>query len=385
MNLRPLLRPIRYAFVATALAAASGCATHPGYEPAPTPQNAREFRRTHFYANRPYGAESQFNPLSAILNNGYDQVRTYSDRRVFDFDYSTAAEGSWNSIARADDLVKQYGAWNWVRFELLPLSGKGEGGSQWWPNYQLHLFAGGATYIRLMAWYEQRNFKHPRLYAAGTTYLGHVLNEMMENSAYKKGTVDGMTDLLIFDPAAILLWNSDRVQRFVGRRIEFTEWPGQPTLSNPGRTIENTFQTTMVRIQIPRTRDWRLFTTMGGSYLAGLSRRSGDSTWVSLGMGSDASSNAVVDSVTGRKTVQLLGNVGLFFDRNGSLLGSFILKSGFDAAATINVYPGVMRFGRSQLSPGFWTQYLPQRHEMRFGVTTGWGIGLGRNPPPLTH
>ena len=209
-----------------------------------------------------------------------------------------------------------------------------------------------------------------------------IVNEMMENGSYKKGTVDGLTDLLIFDPAAILLWNSDKVQRFVGTRVEFTEWPGQPTLANPGRTIENTFQTTMVRFRVPRARDWRVFTTMGGSYIAGLSRRTNDSTWVSFGMGSDANSNAVVDSLTGRKAVRLLGNAGIFVDRNGSLLWSMVLKSGYDAAATLNIYPGVMRFGRSNLAPGFWTQYLPERHEMRFGVTTGWGVGLGRNPVP---
>jgi hypothetical protein len=382
MHFVRFLRPIRYAIVATVLAGATGCATHAGHETRLKPENGPAMRRAHYYANRQYGSESQFNPLSAILNNGYDQVRTGPDRRVFAFDYGSGAEGSLNSILRAGHLLRDYGTANWIKYELLPLSGKGGGGGQWWPNYQLHLFAGGATYVRLIGWFEQRNYSHPRLYAAATSYAGHLLNEMMENTPYRNGTVDGMTDLLIFDPAAILLWNSDRVQRFVGTRIEFTEWAGQPSLSMPGNTIENTFQTTMVRARLPRTNQWRVMTTMGGSYMGGLSRRYRDSTWVSLALGSDARSNAIVDTLTGRKTVELLPNVGFFVDKGGSLMWSMVLRSGYDAAATLNVYPGVLKFGRSELAPGWWAQYLPQQREMRFGITSGWGVGVGRNPLP---
>src|SRR5690242_12611771 len=175
------LRPFRYVAVAIVLAAASGCATHAGHEFGPKPEDGREMRKEHYYSNKPYGSESQFNPLSAILNNGYDQVRTYPDRRIFEFDYATAARGAWNSIARANELVSTYGTRDWIRYELLPLTGKSGGGSQWWPNYQLHLFGGGATYVRLMAWYEQRGYKHPRIYAAATKLASSFLNEMIEN------------------------------------------------------------------------------------------------------------------------------------------------------------------------------------------------------------
>jgi len=382
MNLQPFSRQICYGAVALLLATASGCATRKPPATDPRPENGAAMRHRLWYGNRDFGSESQFNPFSAVLNNGYDQIRTLNDRNVLEFDYSGAAKGSWNSIVRADKLVKSYGAWNWVRYELLPLSGKGEGGSQWWPNYQLHLIGSGPTYVRLIAWYEQRSFDHPRLAAAVTSYAGHVLNEMVENTTYTNGTVDAMTDLLIFDPLAILLWNSDKVQKFVGSRVEFTDWPGQPSLAMPGHTIENTYQTAMVRLKLPHTNNWRAFTTMGGSYLGGLSRRTGDSTWFSIGLGTDASTNAIVDTATGRKTVDLKSNFGIFVDRSGSLLGSMVLKSGVDRAATVNVYPGVVRFGRSQLAPGFWTQYLPRQRVMRFGVTTAWGVGVGRNPLP---
>lgn len=333
-------------------------------------------RRAYYYARRPYGSEAAFNPLTSFLNNGYDQVRTGPDRRFLKYDYDVQATGAWQSIIHAQRLVREYGQRDWLRYEVFPLSNKGEGGGQWVPNYQLHLFGGGVTYVRLIAWYEQHGLKHPRLAAGPTFYALHVLNEMNENGG-PRGSIDAMTDLLIFDPAALLLWNSDRVQRFVGSRVEFTEWPGQPTLGLPGKTIENTFETMMVRARLPRSTNWRVFTTMGGSYLGGVSRRYRDSTWWSVGVGGDARRNPVVDTLTGRKTVELLGNVGVFVDRSGSLLGSLVLKSGFDAAATLNVYPGVLRTRTPTY--GLWAQWLRSK-QLRFGLTTAWGVGVGRNP-----
>src|SRR5688572_14894384 len=199
---------------------------------------------------------------------------------------------------------------------------------------------------------------------------------MVENTGLTAGSIDAMTDLLIFDPLSILLWNSRRVQGFVGERVEITEWAGQPSVTFPGETLENAFQTTMLRVRLPRTKNWRAFTTMGGSYVGGLSRRSGDDLWYSLGFGWDARSNPVVDPATGRRTVELIGNVALFVDRQGSLLASAVMKSGFDAGVTINVYPGM----RTKRMPGLWAHVLRDPAGVRFGITSPIGVGVGRHP-----
>jgi len=400
MILRPTARLASLTTIALLLV---GCGrSRPNTQVAPELKGP-EMRKKYFYANRPYGTESQFNPMTSFLNNGYDQVRTFPDHRVFDFDYGQGTKAVWNSVVRVDHLVRQYGARTWLKYEVFPLSSKGEGGGQWVPNYQLHLFAGGTNYIRLISWFEQRDVPHPRV-AAVTTFLAqHALNEIVENGAYTRGNIDATTDLLIFDPAALLFWNSDRVQRFFGSRLEFTEWPGQPSLDLPGRSVENTFETTMVRLRTRRFPNWRLFTTMGGSYVGGISHRGRDSTWWSLGAGADAINNPVLDTLTGRKTVELRGNVGLFLDKNGSLLGSILIQSALHAGAqsytngppvttgsltvtnercecaraAVNIYPGVVRIGT--WSPGIWVEYL-RSHAMRFGVTSKWGVGLGHNP-----
>ena len=369
--------------VAGAVLALAGAACAPGSPPnaAPAPRDSAltgaEIRKAYWYRSRPYGSERTVHPLTSIVNNGYDQIRTGPRREIFEIDYDRGFTGVWQSTIHAQRVVRQYGTRNWVRFELLPLTLKAGGGGQWVPNYQLHLFGGGITYVRLIGYYEQHGWKYPRIAAGVTAMAGHVINEALENTDQTDGSVDAMTDLLIFDPASILLWNSDRVQRFVGERVEITEWSGQPSLTLPGETLENAFQTTMVRVRLPRTKNWRAFTTMGGSYVGGLSRRSGEDLWYSLGVGWDARSNPVVDPVTGRKTVDLIGNVALFVDRQGSLLGSVVMKSGFDAGVSLNIYPGL---ARSKNMPGFWAHVLRDPAGVRFGISSPWGLGIGRNP-----
>jgi hypothetical protein len=82
----------------------------------------------------------------------------------------------------------------------------------------------------------------------------------------------------------------------------------------------------------------------------------------------------VINPATGAKTATLLPDAGLFFDRNGSLLVSFITKGGSTNGATLNIYPGVV--GTGAWSPGLWVQGI-RGGGYRFGVVSKLGIGLG--------
>ena len=361
--------------------ATSACAPRATTAPTPARDSALsgpEIRKAYWYNSRPYGSERTVHPLTSILNNGYDQIRTGPDRRILEWDYDKGFTGVWQSTIHAQRVVRQFGTRNWIRYELLPLSLKAGGGGQWVPNYQLHLFGGGVTYVRLIGYFEQHGWKYPRVAAGLTSMAGHLINEALENTSQTRGSVDAMTDLLIFDPLSILLWNPDRVQRFVGERVEITEWAGQPSLTFPGETLENAFQTTMVRVRLPRTKNWRAFTTMGGSYVGGVSRRSGEDLWYSLGFGWDARSNPVVDPVTGRKTVELVPNAAFFLDRQGSLLLSVVKGSGLDGGVVLNLYPGVARSSKNM--PGLWAHVLKDNRGVRLGITSPWGVGIGRHP-----
>ena len=374
MRVVPQLRVLLGAFIVGGAA----CHAPPSASvvPAPLPDSARPKTVTQrFYASRPYGSESQFNPLSLIVNGGYDQLRTSDNKRtIFKLPYEGEFRTVWRSVTNPERAIRHYGWGNWLTHEVFPLSTKGEGGGQWYPNYQLHLFAGGMTYARMVEWYEQHGAGHPELAAGTTVYAWHLLTEMVESNAVCCEDVDGITDLLIFDSASILLWNQSWMKRPFGGRVEFTDWPGQATLSLPSQRIENAYMMAMLRAPLPRADDWKIMTTMGNAFLVGLSRRVGREYWVSASGGFDPSDNPIVNNKTGARTVELLPNAGVFLDRNGSLLVSFITKGGSTNGATLNIYPGVI--GSGWWSPGLWAQQV-RGGGVRFGVTSKLGVGFG--------
>src|SRR5829696_4983363 len=110
---------------------ASACAGRPVAPPVPerdTTLTGPAIRRAYWYNSRPYGSERTLHPLTSILNNGYDQIRTGPDRRIFEWDYNRGFTGVWQSTIHAQRVVREYGTSNWIRYEVLPLSLKAGGG-----------------------------------------------------------------------------------------------------------------------------------------------------------------------------------------------------------------------------------------------------------------
>lgn len=327
----------------------------------------------------PYGSAAQFNPATVILNEGYDMLRIITENRAIgDIAYGRSGGVVWHSVTHPDEVVRHYG-WNrWVRTELLPLSFRGSGGAKWAPNYQLHLFGAGMTYAHVAEWYEARGVSHPRIASAATLFTGHVLNEIVENAGNRTGeTEESLTDLLIFDPVGMLLWNTSWMRRAFSGNWEVNNWYGQPTWIPATRRLENSFSAYYLRAPLPGATNWKLFTLSGNALLGGVSRRLRDSLMVSVGGGVLSVTMPVVDSTSANAT-RLTPNFGVFLDRNGSLLASFINRSGNTNGATLNVYPGVLRLGH--VAAGLWIQEVRGGHDgrgIRWGLTTRFGQGLG--------
>jgi hypothetical protein len=325
-----------------------------------------------FYTGKTVGSEAAFNPVSVVVNEGFDLLRTASaNRHVFDLNYELAAHGAWISMTKPDRVLRTYGYETWVKRQLLPLTGKEKGGGQWVPNYQLHLLGGGMTGVRMTEWYQQHGVGHPELAAAATAASWHFMNEMIEHQG-GTATADALSDLLVFDPLAFLVWRNDRVQRLFSGRIEMTNWPGQPAIALPTMTLQNMHQTIMLRGKL--WQNYRPMTTFGGSFLLGLSRRVGDADWVSVAGGWDPTENPIIDPVTGEKTVTLNPNIGLFLDRDGSLLAGVHVRLNRAELLTVNVYPGVVHFGG--WSPGLFAHVL-ENGRIRLGIVPRFGLGIG--------
>lgn len=348
----------------------------------PPPASARDAARPradtsparHFYSARAYGSDAQFNPVSVLLNEGFDQLRTSPRGNITRYPFGASLEAVTRSIVRPDRSIRRYGFSDWLTHEVVPLSLRKSGGGQWYPNYTLHLFGSGVTYVRLEDWFASHGGEaHPRLAAGVTTFAFHALNEAIENGPTADRGVDALTDLLLFDPAAIVLWNQGWMRRFFSGSVEATDWYGQVSVGMPGETVENAYSMIMVRAPLPRTANWKLLVTHGYVFLLGVSRRTSDTDWLTIGVGADAPATPVIDSTTGRKTALLASNVGVFYDRNGSLLASLVTRGGSDNGVTLNVYPGVIALG--SVRPSFWVQQN-RGGGLRFGLSSKLGVGL---------
>jgi hypothetical protein len=98
-------------------------------EPSPLPDSTSDPTVTRrFYASRPYGSESQFNPFSLIVNGGYDQQRTSDKRHIFALPYEAEFRTVWRSVTNPEPVLRHYGWRNWLTHEVFPLSTKGSGG-----------------------------------------------------------------------------------------------------------------------------------------------------------------------------------------------------------------------------------------------------------------
>lgn len=347
----------------------------PTVRPAPVlPEAASADSAPRFFHDSPYGTDAQFNPLLVFANQAFDQQRTSKRRDITTYPFGASFGAVWRTVTRPDKSIKHYGVENWLKNEIFPLTLRGSGGGQWYPNYTLHLFGCGVAYRRLVDWYRDHGVEgHPELAAGITTYAYHFLNEALENGPTADQGVDALSDLLVFDAASIALWNQRWVQHLFTGPIEVNTWYGQPSVGLPGRTIENAFALFVARAAVPHTTNWKVTVTHGYLFSVGVSRRIGSRDWLTLASGADAPVNPVIDTVTGKKTATLEPNAAVFYDRDGSLLASLVTRGGSDNGVTLNVYPGFVRIG--WFKPSFWIQQN-KGGGARFGISSNIGFGI---------
>lgn len=342
-----------------------------------------------FYQELPYGSEAQFNPLTQILNEGYDMLRMDGSERRIGHRFRHDWEGLKTVIRSVRHPLKTYEFYGWkraLRNEIFPLTfNKKDGGGAWVPNYEFHLIGSGMVSARMTEWFETHGAPFPGALSFLTMTISHLLNEAVENSGGgPEGfySADAVTDLLLFDPAGFLLFRSASVRRFFSSTLDLTNWPGQATWVAPHHALENTGQQFVIRPRLPGTDRWRLFYGFGVETLLGVSRELAEGYAVSLAAGLDAVDVRIIDEATGTETVDLRPAGGIFLDRNNSLLlsirhmvGGDVSVYGSDSTLTVNLYPGVISLpglGR----PGL-VLHILRAGGFRIGLVSGVGLGLG--------
>jgi hypothetical protein len=348
----------------------------------PPPKQITTRAEGRFYRGLGYGSEAQFNPLTEILNEGFDMFRADNrNRRLADFPFDRAAKNVFRSLVRPDSAFREFGWRNTLKDELLPLSWGTSGGPQWLANYSCHFLGSGMVSARMIEWYESHDVPHPVAMSVATMYAAHYMNEIVEDggSTTRKHPLDAVIDLYLFDAAGILAFRSERVQKLFGETLELTNWQGQATLTVENNQIgntrlENTFQEFVLRVPLPKTDKVRGMVAWGPYSMAGLSIGSRQGTSFSFAGGGDVKSRT--DSVTGKQSHSVKPYGGIFIDHRGSLLGSLVVKQSREVLAAANLYPGVIRVRGTTF--GLWGQLLND-HTWRVGIVPSVGLGYGQH------
>src|SRR3954468_12174920 len=322
---------MRRAILSLAIAGiVSGCASavapnvtpEPAETPAgemPPPRALKVATDEHrFYHGVPYGSESQFNPMTEVLNEGFDMFRTDNmNRRLADFPFDRAAKNVFRSLVRPDSAYRQFGFKNTLTDELLPLSWGTNGGPQCLANYPCHFLGSGMVSARMVEWYEARDVPHPVAMSVLTMYAAHYTNEIVEDGGVAKRNhpLDAVVDLYVFDLAGILAFRTETMQKLFSEKLELTNWQGQATLTAQdnqiGNTrIENTYQEFVLRLPLPKTEKVRGIAMWGPYSMAGLSIGSRQGMSVSLAGGGDIKSHT--DVATGVQTHAVKPYGGVF-------------------------------------------------------------------------
>ena len=320
--------------------------------------------RFYFYRGLDYGSEALTHPLRMILNGGYGIMQVANrDNHIGSVDYRGGAENLWKNVSDPFSAIRHEGWGSFLREEILPFSTSTES-ARYWPNYTQHLIGGGMSYRITQEWFRAHGATRPGWWAVGTMVAYHVLNETVETSDYRGWTTDPVADLLVFDPAGIVMFSSDRVSRFFGQTLHLTDWSYQPGYDPLEHTIENIGQNYMLKYRLPRSDRWYLFYHWGTHGEFGMSYWRQDGECFSAGGGFAA--GRLVDLEDGVRTVDLVPSAGVFWDRHNSLMASLLYANTQTYRLRLNIYPGVLKL--AGWSPGLFAA-LNRNERFEAGVT----------------
>ena len=328
----------------------------------------------YFYKGYKYGSQSEFNPLTYIINSSYDIYQlTESDRRVFKFPYASSTANVFWNLGHPGKAIGEVGWWKFTRTELFPLTFNSEG-AQWVPNYLLHVIGGGMSYTTLSEWYRFNNVKQPKALSVITLMAGEFLNETMENNGYKGSNSDPIPDVYIFSLAGVALYSSEKVNSFFSLKLHMADWSLQPSITFTDYALHNCGQFYAFKWEMPFEHRLSLFTRLGMGSLAGVSWKFQNGDAVSVGAGVKSGKRYLLSEKARQVGITTPFSIGAFYDRNNSLLASIQVSDVSDYFINANVYPGLLRIGA--FSPGMWAVF-DKKGNPTLGIATRYTLGTG--------
>ena len=326
-----------------------------------------------FYTNKAYGSEALFNPITLMINGGYDvcQLQMVSNR-VVDQQYGKMMHVVFRNLGDPFTSISHYGWSRFLRTEFLPISFTKDN-MQWIPNYQQHLIGGGMLYTAMKEWYMQHNYPYPWLLSAVTLMTHHLFNEVMESGPNEGYSVDEISDIYIFDLGGIILFSFDSINEFFSKKLNLSDWSLQATITLPNSRV-NAGQYFSMKWKLPFSERWSLFYRYGMGALFGLSEKINETDNLSFGAGFKTKHLVDVSTEFRQRTIETSWHTGIFYDRNNSLLASLVLSGVKEYYCSVDIYPGIIKI--NNFSPGVWAVF-GRNGNLMMGITTRYVFSIG--------
>ena len=309
-----------------------------------------------FYFDQTYGSESQFGPLSVLLNVGLVVPgRLNTDARLKHIDYRGGFKNFKDSLSQQQAVFDESGGFNEsLQKEFIPLA---HPSGAWLPNYTLHLVGEGMLSRKLEEYFVFEGVQGeymPKILAVSTVVAAQVLNEVVEYELQWGHRLDAVADFY-FNAAGIIAFSFDEVAAlFNNDYVNYYYWPGQPVIDIKDGAIFNQGENYFLRTTLGDATDWKL------AFLAGLPANGlGVSIpldgmqfeYLSIMLGTDVlipkpnTSPDPDDLKRGDKfkaediAKQYIGGLNFYWDRKGSLLGSAAIGVIPSYQINLNLYP----------------------------------------------
>ena len=312
-----------------------------------------------------------------MMNGSFDILQSNNRTdKILKIQFAAGARNVFENITNPFQRISQYGWTKFLDSEVFPTTLNTQG-AQYWPNYNLHLLGGGMTYVAMTEWFSYHGYANPKTLSAATMVVYHYLNETVENDGYRGPSVDPIADLLIFDPLGIALFSIDGVPEFFGQTLQMADWSFQPVFDFRTQSLLNNGQNFSFKIPVPSVPRLKILYITGMEGVVGLSYELDQTDNISFGGGLATKDLVEVNNNTGVRTLTatLIKVGGIYYDRNNSLLASLVFKNAATYKARLNIYPGVLNFGK--LSLGF-VGILHHDNDISVGLSTRFSpLGLG--------
>ncbi len=299
-----------------------------------------------------FGSDQYFNPINMLLNGSFDILRNGNhDRAISQLPYQAGWDNVYQNISHPRSSIKKYGWKNFLNRELFSFDFQFDG-MQFFPNIFDHVLGNGVTYVKTAEWLDYHSYPMPYLLSMVGTTAYQAMNEIVENGGGSGVNVDPIADMLIFNPLGLILFSTRPVKVFFRDRIRVYDWSLQPMLNPRTGELQNVGQNYSAKFTPSKWKQLSLFTYWGIHGMGGLSYNYAQSKSISFAVGAVVNAIETVNIPVGRYFVPVVdGAVGIFLDRNNSLLGSIIFTGPKYYNAQLNIYPGWLNSKR--WTPGF--------------------------------